>query len=290
VTAKVVLEPVLRNAAVLAEGPRWDAARSRLIWVDIEGRSLHVFDPSRGDRAVSFDDRVGAAAPYEGDRLLVALADRLVVFDLADESVTTLVELPHTAEIRLNDGACDPNGRFWVGSMALDERAGAGALYRYADGALDRVLEHVTLSNGIAWAPDASRMYYVDSLTYRIDVLDFDVASGEVSGRTPFVELDRGEGIPDGLCVDDDGCIWVALWGGWSLRRYTPDGVLDRTVEVPAAQVTACCFGGDDGRALYVTTAAHGLTPAQRAAQPLAGSVFVADVGVGGPPARAFAG
>jgi sugar lactone lactonase YvrE len=288
--ARVSLEPVLRNAALLAEGPRWDAAGRRLIWVDVEGCSLHVFDPAHGDRAVSLDARVGAAAPYDGDRLLVALAGRLVVLDLGDESVTTLARLPHGDDIRLNDGACDPDGRFWVGSMALDERPRAGALYRYADGVLDRVLHDVTLSNGLGWTADGSRMYYVDSLTYRIDLFDFDVASGELSGRRPFVELDREEGIPDGLALDDDGCIWVALWGGWSLRRYTPAGVLDRIVEVPTANVTACCFGGDDGHSLYVTTAAHGLTPEQRAAQPLAGSVFVADVGVGGPPARAFAG
>jgi sugar lactone lactonase YvrE len=290
VPEQIELEPVLRNVAVLAEGPRWDAAGRRLIWVDIEGRSLHVFDPDGGDRAISFDSRIGAAAPYDGDRLLVALADRLAVADLRDESVTTLADLPHGAEIRLNDGACDPSGRFWVGSMALDERPRAGALYRYADGVLDRELDEVGLSNGIAWTADASRMYYVDSLTYRIDLFDYDVASGEIAGRRPFVELERQEGVPDGLCVDDEGCIWVALWGGWSLRRYTPAGVLDRTVDVPAEQVTACCFGGDDGRSLYVTTAARGLTPEQQAAQPLAGSVFVADVGVSGPPARAFAG
>jgi sugar lactone lactonase YvrE len=290
VPARISVEPVLRNAALLAEGPRWDAVGRRLIWVDIEGRALHVFDPARGDRAVPFDNRVGAAAPYDGDRLLVALADRLVVLDLADESVTALAAVPHGSDIRLNDGACDPGGRFWVGSMALDERLGAGALYRYAHGALDRVLDEVTLSNGIAWTADGSRMYYIDSLTYRVDVLDFDVASGEISGRRPLVELGREAGIPDGLAVDDEGCVWVALWGGWSLRRYTPEGVLDRVLEVPAAQVTACCFGGDDGRSLYVTTASHGLTADQRAAQPLAGSVFVADVGVAGPPARAFAG
>jgi sugar lactone lactonase YvrE len=290
VPARVSLDPVLPNASLLGEGPRWDAGSSRLIWVDIEGRSLHVFAPGGEDRAILFDDRVCAAAPYDGDRLLVALARRLVVVDLGDESVKSLVEIPHGPELRLNDGACDPRGRFWVGSMALDERPGAGALYRYAAGSLDRVLDDVSLSNGIAWTADATRMYYVDSPTYRIDVLDFDVASGEVSGRRPLVELTREEGIPDGLCVDDDGCIWVALWGGWSLRRYTPDGVLDRIVEVPAAQVTACCFGGDDGRSLYITTAVHGLTAEERAAQPLAGSLFVADVGVAGPPARAFAG
>ncbi len=211
--------------------------------------------------------------------------------DLRDESVRTLVEIPHGEGMRLNDGACDPAGRFWVGSMALDEATGAGSLYRYSrDGGLERVLEDVTLSNGLGWSPDGSTMYYIDSLTYRVDVFDFDLAGGAISDRRPFVALEDGAGTPDGLAVDDEGGVWVALWGGGALRRYSPEGELDRVLAVPADKVTACCFGGEDGRSLYVTTASVDLTAEERRRQPLAGSVFVTEVDVSGPPAQPFAG
>jgi sugar lactone lactonase YvrE len=282
------VEVAIQARALLGEGPRWDAASRRLLWVDIEGRALHLFDPARDDdRAIPLDDRVGAAAPTESGGVLVALADRLALVDPDDESVRTLVELPHGPELRLNDGACDAAGRFWVGSMALDEAPGAAALYRYSsDGGLERVLDGVTLSNGLGWSPDGGTMYYVDSPTYRIDAFDFDVATGAISGRRRWVAIDRDAGIPDGLAVDDEGGVWVALFGGAAVRRYGPDGALDRVLAVPAEKVTACCFGGDDGRSLYVTTASIDVGDEQ----PLAGSVFVTEVDVSGPPARPFAG
>ena len=286
------MEVAIAAGALLGEGPRWDAATGRLLWVDIESHELHVFDPARGDdRAIALDDRVGAAAPTESGGVLVALAGRLAVVDLDDESVRTLVEIPHGDDIRLNDGACDAAGRFWVGSMALDYSPGHGALYRYShDGGLDRVLDEVTLSNGIGWSPDGATMYYIDSMAYRVDRFEFDVATGEISGRRPFIVIERGAGIPDGLTVDDEGGIWVALWGGACIRRYSPEGELERVVKVPADNVTSCCFGGEDGRSLYITTASVELPAERHSTQPLAGSVFVTDVGVSGPPARAFAG
>jgi len=286
------VEVAIRSQALLGEGPRWDAAAGRLLWVDIEAGALHLFDPARGeDRAIALGNRVGAAAPMETCGVLVALADRLAVVDLDDESLRTLVEIPHGEGVRLNDGACDPAGRFWVGSMALDYTPQAGAFYRYSgDGRLDRVLEHVTLSNGLGWSPDGGTMYYIDSMAYRVDRFDFDLATGEISDRRPFIVIERGAGIPDGLAVDHEGCIWVALWGRGTIRRYSPAGELERVLEVPADNVTACCFGGDDGRSLYVTTASVELSPEQRARQPLAGSVFVTEVDVSGPPARPFAG
>jgi sugar lactone lactonase YvrE len=208
--------------------------------------------------------------------VLVALADRLALVDLGNESLRSLVEIPHAGHMRMNDGACDPVGRFWVGSMGLAVTPGAAALYRYAEGSLERVVDGVTLSNGLGWSPDACLMYYVDSESYRIDVFDYDLAAGAISGRRPFVPIDRADGTPDGLAVDDEGCVWLALWGGHAVRRYGPDGALDRIVDVPAENVTACCFGGDDGRSLYITTAAPD------------GSVYVTDAGVSGPPPQRF--
>jgi sugar lactone lactonase YvrE len=266
----------LRVHAELGEGPRWDAATRRLLWVDIEGRALHVFDPARGeDRSIVLDARVGAAAPSDDGRVLVALADRLALLDLRDESLQTLARFPHDDRFRTNDGACDANGRLWIGTMELREAPRAGALYRY-DGRLERVVEGVTLSNGLGWTPDDTRLYYVDSLEYRVDVFDFDLAAGRLARRRPFVVIAREDGIPDGLAVDDEGGVWLALYGGGCVRRYDANGRIDAVLRMPAENVTACCFGGDDGRSLYVTTAAPD------------GSVYVADVGVSGPPAHPF--
>jgi len=268
------VEIAVRANAKLAEGPRWDAATGRLLWVDIEGGELHVLE-SGEDRAIGLDAMVGVAAPTSSGGVLVALADRLALVDLADESVRTLVRLPHGPALRSNDGACDAAGRFWIGTMGLDETPGAGALYRY-DGRLERVLDEVTLSNGIGWTRDDTRMYYIDSPVQRVDIFDFEVASGRIDDRRPFVSIDESEGIPDGLTVDDEGGVWVALYGGSCVHRYDQSGRLDAVLEVPALNVTSCCFGGDDGRSLFVTTAAPD------------GNVYVTQPGVSGPPAHVF--
>ena len=268
------MEIAVRANAKLAEGPRWDAATRRLLWVDIEGCELHILE-SEEDRAIGLDAMVGAAAPTSSGAVLVALADRLALVDLADESVRTLVRLPHGSALRSNDGACDAAGRFWIGTMGLDQTPGAGALYRY-DGRLQRVLDEVTLSNGIGWTRDDTRMYYIDSPVQRVDIFDFELVSGRVDDRRPFVSIDESEGIPDGLTVDDEGGVWVALYGGSCVHRYDESGHLDAVLAVPAENVTSCCFGGDDGRSLFVTTAAPD------------GNVYVTQPGVSGPPAHVF--
>ena len=268
------MEIAVRANAKLAEGPRWDAAARRLLWVDIEGCELHVLENGQ-DRAIGLDAMVGAAAPTSSGGVLVALADRLALLDPADESVRTLVRLPHGPALRSNDGACDAAGRFWIGTMALDETPGAGALYRY-DASLERVLDEVTLSNGIGWTRDATRMYYIDSPVQRVDLFDFELASGRVDNRRPFVSIDESDGIPDGLTVDDEGGVWVALYGGSCVHRYDESGHLDAVLEVPAKNVTSCCFGDGDGSSLFVTTAAPD------------GNVYVTQPGVSGPPAHVF--
>lgn len=268
------MEIAVRANAKLAEGPRWDARARRLLWVDIEGQELHVFADGE-DRALRLDAMVSAAAPAGGDQVLVALADRLALVDLTDAAVTTLAGFPHGRALRANDGACDAAGRFWIGTMALDQAPGAGALYRY-DGELRRMVGDVTLSNGLGWAHDDTRMYFIDSPEQRVDIFDFDVAAGTLAERRPFVAIAESDGIPDGLAVDDEGGIWVALYGGGRLHRYDERGALDAVLDVPGSNVTSCCFGGDDGRSLFVTTAAPD------------GNVYVARPGVGGPAAHVF--
>jgi sugar lactone lactonase YvrE len=279
-------DTLLPNVATLAEGPRWDPRTQRLLWVDIDGRALHEYDPATGDdRALPLPAKVGAAAPTEDPgRVLVALADRLAFVDLETGDVEPLAELPHArAGMRANDGAVDPAGRFWIGTMCEDEAPDLAALYRYdPDGTLTPVLQKVSLSNGLGWAAGEQRMYYIDSPTKRIDVLDYDAETGEVAERRPFAVIEDSMGVPDGLALDVEDGVWVALYGGAQVRRYGPGGSLDAVLEIPADNVTACAFGGEDGRRLFVTTA--------KSPQPLGGSLFTAEPGIAGPPARTFAG
>jgi sugar lactone lactonase YvrE len=275
-----MVELALEAHAALAEGPRWDARIERLIWVDIEGQALHRFDPATGeDESTGLPSMVGAAAPTQDpDRVLVALTDRLAIVDVRSGELEPVAEIPHAHPgLRANDGAIDPSGRFWIGTMAIDESPGQGALYRLDGNELTTVLEPVDLSNGLDWIGD--RMYYADTPTQHVFLFDYDDAGGAVENRRPFVTIDEADGSPDGLVLDDEGGLWLALWGGGEVRRYDPDGTHTATLEVPADNVTACWFAGER---LFITTAAS--------PQPLGGSLFVAEPGVSGPPARAYDG
>ena len=272
------MELALEANAALAEGPRWDARIARLLWVDIKGKALHRFDPATGeDIATPLPSMVGAAAPTaDPDRVLVALEDRLAIVDVNTHELESLADIPHPhGGMRANDGAVDPSGRFWIGTMAIDEQPSDGALYRLDGRELTTVLAPVGLSNGLDWIGD--RMYYVDTPTQRIDLLDWD--GDEARNRRPFVTIEDGAGSPDGLVIDDEGGIWLALYGGAQVRRYSPEGELTEKLDVPADNVTAVWFAGER---LFITTA--------RSPQPLGGSLFVAEPGVSGPPARAYAG
>jgi sugar lactone lactonase YvrE len=204
-----------------------------------------------------------------------------------DGTLTHLGELWTDEQVRMNEGGCDPDGRFYCGSMAYDQRPGAGALYRLdPDGSVHVVLENVTVSNGLDWSPDGSRAYYNDTATHRIDVFNYDGETG-LTGRRLFVDLSAESKRPDGLTVDEQGGVWVALFNSGVVRRYTPDGVLNEVIEVPAKKVTACTFGGPVLDQIFITTSRENLEPGE---DPLAGSLFRAAVGVAGMPVREFAG
>src|SRR3954447_8897037 len=269
-------EPAAAGTTQLGEGPRWDAPTGRLLWVDIEAGVLHVHHPATGDdRAVGRDAMVGAAAPWDDDTVLVALADALAALDLATGAITRMTDLPHDVpRMRCNDGACNPAGRFWIGTMRVDAEPGDSTLYRYdPDGTLRPVITGLGMSNGIGWDPSGRRMVFIDSPTGRVDAFDYDPATGEASNRRPFAQVP--DATPDGLTVDDEGGVWVALHGGGRVLRYAPDGTLDGAVDVPVDEVTACAFGGADRRRLFITTR---------------GALFAADVPFAGPPATRFAG
>lgn len=250
-------------AGTLAEGPFWDTAAGGLYWVDIPAGRVHFrgdgdSQDSDGHRHWDVGQPVGAAVPRAGGGLVLAVRDGFVGLDLETGQTAPLaaVELDRPGN-RMNDGNCDRAGRFFAGTKAEDDEPGAGALYRLdPDGRVTTVIAAVTISNGIGWSPDESLMYYVDSPTRRVDVLDYDPASGAVAGRRPFATLPDSGAVPDGLTVDAEGCVWVALWGGSAVHRYRPDGSRDRVVEIPALNVTCCAFGGASLDTLYVTTAA----------------------------------
>ena len=285
------VELALDARADLGEGPRWDVARQRLLWVDIMRGRVHAFTPSTGAcRNVAVGRPVGALASCRDGRLVLAVAGGFARLDLDSETF----EMQAAAEAdrpqnRMNDGACDGAGRFWAGTMALDEGPGAGALYRLdPDLTVHTILTGVSISNGLDWSLDGRRMYYVDSPTRRIDVFDFDLATGSIANRRTFVEVPADAGIPDGLTVDATGFVWLALWGGAALRRYAPDGTLERVVPLPVTHPTSCAFGGAGLDELYVTSARRPLTAEEKARQPQAGGVFRLRPGVVGRPAHLF--
>jgi sugar lactone lactonase YvrE len=278
---------------VLGEGPWWDARSATLLWIDVDGRLVQRLDPSTGWTVTrALDRKPGAVTARVGGGLALALEDGIWVTDTDHGPALLLAAIePDDAGTRLNDAACDRLGRMWVGSMALDFRPGAGALYRVEpDGSTERVLVDLAISNGIDWSLDDRRMYFIDSPTRRVDVLDYDLATGRATGRRPLLELPEGAGLPDGMTVDAEGYLWVATWDGWSVRRYSPTGDLDRVVQLPVARPTSCAFGGPDLADLYVTSASTGLSPSELVSQPLAGSLFVVRPGVRGLEATPFGG
>ncbi|MFF8968426.1 SMP-30/gluconolactonase/LRE family protein [Streptomyces sp. NPDC014995] len=277
-------EVAVRAEATLGEGPTWDAATGTLLWLDILGSRLHTYDPVTGRRTVRVTDQhVGAAKPRAGGGLVLNLRDGVGLLD-PDDGFRWLHHEPVPGR-RANDAAVAPDGSLWAGTMRYDEAPGGGTLSRLTgDGSVEVVLDDVAVSNGTGWSPDGRLMYYIDSPTRRVDV--FDHAEGRVSGRRPFVGIEEGAGFPDGLTVDADGCVWVALWDGGAVRRYTPAGELDRVIELPTPRVTACAFGGADLTDLYITTARVGLD----APHPVAGSLLVVPGAGKGVAQPAFAG
>jgi len=281
-------EVALPARAILGEGPTWDDRTGTLLWVDILASRVHAYSPATGtDTVIETPQHVGAAKPREGGGLVLNLRDGVGLLD-PDGGFRWLVEWP-VAGVRGNDAAVDAAGRLWAGTMAYDVRPGRGRLNRVEpDGSFVTVLDRVTISNGIGWSPDGSRMYFIDTPLRRVDVFDVDGDTGLVTARRTLAAVTRGQ--PDGLTVDADGCVWVALWDGGAVHRYTPEGELDRVIDLPVSRVTACAFGGPDLADLYITTASEGLGEEVLATQPHAGALFVVPGAGAGLPTARFAG
>jgi len=279
--------------AAVGEGPLWDAARNELIWVDIPRNQVHWLRGGDGRMtAIDVGQPVSAVAPRSAGGVVLAMRDGFGLLDPQTRhlEIACAVEADVLAN-RMNDGKCDTAGRFWAGTMAVDMRPGAGALYRLdADLTAVRVLDDVSVSNGLAWSIDDRTMYYIDSGTGGVDMFDYTSETGHLENRRRLINVAAQDGLPDGMTIDSEGFLWVAVWGGWCVHRYTPEGTLDLVVELPTAQITSCTFGGTELDELYVTSASDGLSEHQRREQPYAGAVFHVRVGVQGLAAQEFAG
>jgi sugar lactone lactonase YvrE len=274
----VTAEPVGDVTAVLGEGPYWRPGDGALLWLDIPRGLLHMTRVRLAETITVELDEVSAAFPAVGGGVLTAGGRRLTLRATGPGEGwggRTVAEAPARDGVRFNDAAVDPAGRVWVGSMDVKEREPLGELYRLDSGrTLTPVLKGTTVSNGLGWSPDGTRMYYNDSPMRRIDMFDYDQATGEAFQRRVFADLSAIDGLPDGLTVDADGYVWVAMFGGGTLRRFTPAGRPDAVVPLPVSQPTSCAFGGAGLADLFVTTAYRDLNEAQRKAEPLAGRLL----------------
>ena len=276
-----------------AEGPIWDAATARLWWVDITGHRLHVFDPVSGqDCSWDTGQDIGAVALNESGTPVIALPNGFATFDTRTGQAHPLAAVEGAIPgNRLNDAKCDPAGRLWTGTMAYDRTEGAAGLYRMdKTGVVRQMAADLTIVNGPTFDPARNRMYLADTGHGHIYVYEYDPQTGEIGDREVFVDLTATGGWPDGMTVDSEGHLWVAVGRDWAVHRYTPTAQLDRTVTVPVSNPTSLAFGGASGEDLYITTSWFDLSPAERGDQPLAGSIFVCRPGVTGPAAVRFAG
>jgi sugar lactone lactonase YvrE len=285
------VEVAARGADRLGECPLWDERERVLWWVDSRWPAVKRLDPSTGAVMMQvLPDVIGSIAFRERGGLIAATKTGIHFMDAASGALERRAHPEaHLPDNRFNDGRCDRAGRFWAGTMSDVKRDPVGSLYRFdADLACTKLRNAVIIPNGLAFSPDGRTMYFADTNRHTIWAFDYDPASGAATRERVFA--DTGNGRPDGSCVDADGCLWNAEYGGWRVVRYTPAGEVDRQIEVPVSNPTCCCFGGEDLGTLYVTTATQRLGPEDLAQQPLAGSVLALRPGPKGLPESRFAG
>ncbi len=288
------VELVLDSKSELGEGAIWNHKTSELIWVDITGEILNFYNPFlKNNKEMFTGQMIGTVVPAESGKVMVALENGFYQLDPETGSKTLIANPEENIEDnRFNDGKCDPSGRFWAGSMSTEGKQGNGALYRLdPDSSVHKMISNVSISNGIVWSPDATKMYYIDTPTQKVMVYYYNDKTGYISNPAVAVEVPEEMGAPDGMTIDEEGNIWVALWGGSAVGCWNPEnGELLQTIEVPAKNVTSCAFGGDELDDLYITTARIATSKEELEKFPNAGGVFKTRPGVKGVEAFFFKG
>ena len=280
--------------ALVGEGPIWDERKSVLWWIDITSSKLHAFDPRTG-RNASWDtgQHVGTVVPWKDDTVLLALRNGFGSFCL-DTGTVRILNDPESNQPgnRFNDGKCDPTGRFWAGTMAYENPARQGSLYRMdTDFQVTKVLGGIGISNGIVWSLDHRTLYYIDSLSYKVRAWDFEPETGAMAREQVILHVAPEFGLPDGMTIDAEGMLWVAFYGGGKVCRvHCASGEILETIELPVPAITACAFGDDALDTLYITSAAQNMTAEEIAAAPQSGNLFSVKTGVEGVPADRFGG
>lgn len=288
------IQCVTQTRSLLGEGPTWSPRDSALYWVDILTPSVHCYDTHKGtDTEVKVGSMVSVAIPKATGGLLVATPGGLMTLDLASKNLSFFCH-PESDRPgnRYNDGKCDRMGRLWIGTLDMGTAANRGNLFRVnADGLWKKMDTGFTVANGLGWSPDNKRMYFADTPRRTIYVYDFDLMTGTIANRRAFITLDASDGTPDGMTVDEDGCLWVAIWDAWRVSRYSPEGQEILRIKMPVPRPTSCCFGGANLDTLYVTSASVRLNEEALASAPLSGSLFSIRIpGVRGLPETTFAG
>lgn len=280
--------------AQLGEGAYWDAPTQRFYWVDILGKQLHIYDPAtKKNTSFPTPSRIGTVVPQTDSTAVVALDYGIYLMNTNNGAISVLSDIEHDLpENRFNDGKCDPMGNLWVGSMNLEEKAPSGSVYKIDPmGNTTKMIDSVTISNGLVWTKDRRTFYYIDTPTAMIRAYDFDPETANISNRRDAVYVDPAIGYPDGMAIDAEDKLWVGLWNGNAVARFDPlTGKLMEKIEVPEAHnVTACAFGGPNLDLLYITTARKDMTEDELKEKPLSGSLFVAEPGVKGVASTRFA-
>lgn len=288
------LELVVDAKAELGEGPFWDERAKQLIWVDINGYSINFYDPStRKNISHDVGQHVGAAVLREGGGLLLAMKQGFYTYEPESKELKALHDPePDKSGNRFNDGKCDPQGRFWAGTMVLEGESGQANLYKMdTDFSVEKIMSGVTISNGLAWDTEKGRMFYIDTPTKKIQSFDFNSETGELSNEQTAVIFSEDVGSPDGMTMDEEGMLWVAFFRGSRVARFHSEtGEQLAEIPVPASQVTSCAFGGENMDELYITTARNGLSPEELEKEPDAGGVFRIKLDVKGAPSYRFNG
>lgn len=288
------VELVLDTKSDLGEGAIWNYKTGELLWVDITGKILNFYNPKlKNNKEMLTGQMIGTVVPAESGKVMVALENGFYQLD-PETGAKKLISNPEEGidGNRFNDGKCDPAGRFWAGTMSSTGKRHAGALYRLdADGSVHKMIDNVGTSNGIVWSPDYTKMYYIDTPTRKVMAWDYNNETGEISNPKTAIDIPEEMGYPDGMTLDSEGNVWIALWGGSAVGCWNPQtGELLRTVDVPAKNVTSVAFGDDDLGTLYITTARTGTSDEEHEKFPHAGGVFKTRPGVKGVEAFFFKG